>query len=108
MKLTDWIVILAIILMAIAFFCARRPGAWSRNNRARRMAGTRLLLQAACSLWAALLIAVQGLFTVDGFAGLRPAPLEVLAGVAVLAACGCYWSIRGSRLLKPRRIFAGS
>jgi len=107
MKLTDWIVLLAVILIAIAFFCARRPSAWSHNNRARRIKGTRLLLQAACSLWAALLIVARDLVTVDGFAGLRPAPVEVLAGVAILLACGCYWSIRGTRLLKRRRIFAG-
>ncbi|MBN3851145.1 hypothetical protein G3N58_30600 [Paraburkholderia sp. Ac-20342] len=107
MKLTDWIVLLAVILIAIAFFCARRPGAWSRNTRSRQMKGTRLLLQAACSLWAASLIVAQGFFSVDGFAGLRPAPIEALAGGAVLLACGCYWSIRGTRLLKPRRIFAG-
>ena len=25
-------------------------------------------------------------------------------GVAILIACGCYWSIRGSKLLKPRRL----
>ena len=30
---------------------------------------------------------------------------EVLAVVAVLLACGCYWSVRGRRLLKPRRLF---
>ncbi|HEX3636122.1 hypothetical protein PQR75_08160 [Paraburkholderia fungorum] len=105
MELTDWIVILAVTLMAIAFFCARTPANWSRENRARRLAGMRMLVQAACSLWAALLIAARGLFALDGVAGLHPAPLEALTGVAILIACGCYWSIRGSKLLKPRRLF---
>jgi hypothetical protein len=107
MELTDWIVILAVTLMAIAFFCARTPAAWSRENRARRLAGTRMLVQAACSLWAALLIIARGLFALDGLPGMRPSPLEVLTGVAILIVCGCYWSIRGSKLLKPRRLFAG-
>ncbi|MFL9985372.1 hypothetical protein PQR46_22970 [Paraburkholderia sediminicola] len=105
MELTDWIVILAVTLMAIAFFCARTPANWSRENRARRLAGTRMLVQAACSLWAALLIVARGLFALDGLPGLHPAPLEALTGVAILLACGCYWSIRGSKLLKPRRLF---
>ena len=34
-------------LMAIAFFCARTPANWSRENRARRLTGTRMLVQAA-------------------------------------------------------------
>ncbi|AJZ61032.1 putative membrane protein [Paraburkholderia fungorum] len=105
MELTDWIVILAVTLMAIAFFCARTPANWSRENRARRLAGTRMLVQAACSLWAALLIAARGLFALDGLPGLHPAPLQALTGIAVLICCGCYWSIRGSKLLKPRRLF---
>jgi hypothetical protein len=105
MQLTDWIIILAVVLMAIAFFCGRTPANWSRENRARRLAGTRLLIQAACSVWAALLIAARGLFALDGLLGLRPAPLEALTGVAILIAFGCYWSIRGSKMLKPRRLF---
>ena len=105
MQLTDWIVILAVVLMAIAFFCGRTPANWSRENRARRLAGTRMLVQAACSVWAALLIAARGLFALDGLLGLRPAPLEALTGVAILIAFGCYWSIRGSKMLKPRRLF---
>ena len=105
MELTDWIVMLAVTLMAIAFFCARTPANWSRENRARRLTGTRMLVQAACSLWAALLIVAHGLFALDGLPGLHPAPREVLTGVAILLVCGCYWSIRGSKLLKPRRLF---
>lgn len=105
MELTDWFVILAVTLMAIAFFCGRTPANWSRENRARRLAGTRMLVQAACSVWAALLIVARGLLALDGMLGLHPAPLQALIGVAVLMACGCYWSIRGSQLLKPRRLF---
>jgi hypothetical protein len=105
MELTDWIVILAVTLMAIAFFCARTPVSWSRENRARRLAGTRLLVQAACALWAALLILARGLFGFEGLLGVRPGPFEALTGVAILVGCGCYWSVRGSKLLKPRRLF---
>lgn len=108
MELTDWIVILAVTLMAIAFFCARTSANWSRENRSRRLAGARMLAQAACSLWAALLICARGLFSIEGLLGLRPAPLEAIVAVAILAACACYWSIRGSRLLKPRRLFTAS
>jgi hypothetical protein len=109
MDLTDWIVVLAVTLMAISFFCARTGAHWSRENRARRRAGARLLVQAACSLWAALLLLARGLFVLDGLPGLpglRPAPLEALVGVAVLVSCGCYWSIRASKLLRPRRLFS--
>ncbi|WP_429294911.1 hypothetical protein [Paraburkholderia sp. CI3] len=67
----------------------------------------RVLMQAACALWAALLGVAHGLFAVEGLAGIRPTPAETFAGIAVLLACGCYWSVRGRRLLKPRRIFAG-
>ncbi|APA85161.1 hypothetical protein BJG93_06995 [Paraburkholderia sprentiae WSM5005] len=107
MKLIDWAVTLVIVLMAIAFFCARRPPTWPHNDRARHMTGTRLLMQAACALWAALLILSRGLLAVEGVAGVRPTPIESLAGIAVLLACSCYWSVRGSRLLRPRQIFAG-
>ncbi|MFL9894758.1 hypothetical protein P0D71_24970 [Paraburkholderia sp. RL17-383-BIF-A] len=105
MELIDWIVILAVVLMAIAFFCGRTPANWSRENRARRLAGMRMLVQAACSVWAALLIVARGLFALDGLPGLRATPMQFMASSAVLIACGCYWSIRGSQLLKPRRLF---
>jgi hypothetical protein len=105
MELTDWIVIFAIALLAAAFFCRRAPARWSLENRARRFTGTRLLVQAAFSLWAALLILVRGLFALDGLLGMRPAPHTVIAGAAILVAFGCYWSIRASKLLKPRRLF---
>ncbi|CAB3722849.1 hypothetical protein [Paraburkholderia rhynchosiae] len=106
MELTDWIVILAVILMTIAFRCARMPAGWSRENRARRLAGMRMLVQAACSLWAALLIVARCVFALDGLLGLRPTLKEVLIVVGMLLACGCYWSVRGSKLLKSRRLFA--
>jgi hypothetical protein len=51
------------------------------------------------------LIAARGLLALDGLPGLHPAPLEALTGVVILIVCGCYWSIRGSKLLKPRRLF---
>ncbi|HYS67321.1 MAG TPA: hypothetical protein VEN30_26410 [Paraburkholderia sp.] len=105
MELIDWIVMLAVTLMAITFFCGRTPANWSRENRARHLAGARMLAQAACSLWAALLLAARGLFALDGVLGLHPAPLDALTGVAILIVCACYWSIRGRKLLKPRRLF---
>jgi hypothetical protein len=105
MELTDWLVILAAALFAIAFICGRAPAGWSLENRARRFTGMRLLVQAALALWGALLILVRGLFAFDGLLGLRPAPHIILVGVAVLVLCGCYWSIRGTKLLKPRRLF---
>jgi hypothetical protein len=106
MELVNWIVILAVMLMAIAFFCARTPAYWSQQNRRRRLAGTRMLIQAACALWTAALVLARDLFVIHGLAGLRPTPLQALTGAAILIACGCYWWIRGNRLLKPRRIFA--
>jgi len=106
MELIDWIVILAVTLTAIAFRCARTPAGWCRENRARRIAGTRMLVQAACAVWAALLVVARCIFALDGLLGLRPTPAEVLIIVAILLACGCYWSIRGQRLLKSRRLFA--
>ena len=106
MELINWIAGLAITLMAISFFYARKPANWSRSNRTRREAGTRMLIQSACSLWAALLIVARGLLALDGMAGLRLALPRTLPGVAILLACGCYWAVRGIALLRPRRIFA--
>lgn len=105
MELTDWIVILAVALFAITLYCRRATVRWSLENRARRFTATRLLLQAVLSLWAALLILVRGLFALDGLLGMRPAPDTIITGAVVLIAFGCYWSIRGSKLLKPRRLF---
>jgi hypothetical protein len=105
MELTDWIVILAVALFAITVYCRRPPVRWSLENRARRLTATRLLVQAVLSLWATLLILVRGLFVLDGLLGMRPAPQMIIASAVVLIAFACYWSIRGSKLLKPRRIF---
>lgn len=105
MELTDWIVILAIALIAIGFFCGRVPARWSMENRARRLTATRLLVQAAFALWAALLIVVRGLFVINGLPGMSLAPHTVLSGAAVLVVFGCYWSIRGRQMLKPKGMF---
>lgn len=106
MELTDWIVILAVALMAIAFFCLRAPTAWSLENRMRRLTGTRLLVQAAIALWSALLLLQRGVFSLDDVAGLRPAPHVAIACALILAVAAGYWSVRGIRLLKPRQLFA--
>jgi hypothetical protein len=105
MELTDWIIMLAIVLFAISFFCGRAPASWSLENRARRFRGTRLLVQAALALWAALLLLARAFCVLDGLSGRSPAPHSLLAGVVVLFAFGCYWTIRACKLLKPRRLF---
>jgi TRAP-type C4-dicarboxylate transport system permease large subunit len=106
MELVDWIVVLAVMLMAVAFFGARTPASWSRENRARRVTGMRMLVQAACAIWVALLIVARDLFMIHGLAGERPAPLHALTIAALLVLCAGYWVIRGSKLLKPRQLFA--
>ncbi|MGF6778144.1 hypothetical protein [Paraburkholderia sp. GAS334] len=108
MELTDWMIILAVALMTIAFFCTRARANWSLENRVRRLTGTRLLVQAALALWSALLLLQRGVFALEDIAGLRLAPHTVMAGALMLIAVACYWSVRGSRLLKPRRLFAAS
>jgi hypothetical protein len=105
MELTDWVVILAIVLIAIAFFCSRTPARWSLENRARRFTGARLLVQAACALWAAVLIVVRDFCAIDALPGRPLAPHTMLTSAAVLIGFACYWSIRGSKLLRPRRLF---
>lgn len=106
MELTDWIVILAIALMTIAFFCTRAPTTWSLENRVRRLTATRLLVQAAIALWSALLLLQRGVFSLDDIAGLHLSPHVVITCALVLAVAACYWSVRGTRLLKPRQLFA--
>jgi hypothetical protein len=107
MALTDWIVLLAIAVMAIAFFCRHSNRRGTSAERARHVRGRRLLIQAAVALWAALLM-LQRTFAAPGELPVAPwlSPRGTLAIVFVLAVAGCLWSVRGRQLLKQRRIFA--
>jgi hypothetical protein len=107
MALTDWIVLLAIAVMAIAFFCRHSNRRGTSAERARHVRGRRLLIQAAVALWAALLM-LQRTFAAPGELPVAPwlSPRGALAIVFVLAVAGCLWSVRGRQLLKQRRIFA--
>jgi hypothetical protein len=104
MDLTNWVIMLAVALISLAFFCARTPANWSIENRARRFTGTRLLAQAVMSLWAAVLVVVHGLLKLDG--PFHLSPIVILGCALLLVIAGCYWSVRGRRLLRPRRLFA--
>jgi len=107
MDLMDWIVILAIALTAIAFFCSRGGRKGSLVDRARHAHGTRLLVQAALALWLALLMLVRSFVVPRGATfGLALNPRMVLAVAFALVAVGGIWLFRASRLLKPRRIFS--
>jgi uncharacterized membrane protein len=105
MDLTNWIIILAAAWSAAAFFCLRSRTDWSIENRARRRAGARRIAQAVFSLWSAALIAVRGPAFASAHRAHDAAPLAWLAVAALLAACGCYWLMRGLQLLKTRRLF---
>ena len=106
MNLTDWLVILAIALAAILFFCSRGRRKGSLTDRTRHVHGTRLLLQAAFALWAALLMLDRSFVAPLGVPfGHAVSPHTRLATALALAAVGGIWSFRASRLLKPRRIF---
>jgi hypothetical protein len=107
MNLTNWVIILAVALIALTFFCSRVPANWSMENRARRFTGARLLAQAVLSFWSALFIVVRGLFTLSAHT-MHIAPELTLAAALLLIVASCYWSIRGHKLLKPRRLFAAS
>jgi hypothetical protein len=106
MDLTDWLVILAIALAAILFFCARGGHKGNLTDRARHMHGTCLLMLGAVALWSALLM-LQGTFIAPLGApfGHALSPRTALAVALGLGAVGVVWSIRASRLLKARRIF---
>jgi hypothetical protein len=106
MDLTNWVIILALALISIAFFCTRAPANWSLENRARRVTGTRLLAQAVLAFWAALLVVVRGLFTLGGKAATHVSPSTVIVSALLLMVASGYWSFRGRRLLKPRRLFS--
>ncbi|QGZ61739.1 hypothetical protein [Paraburkholderia acidisoli] len=113
MNLTDWVVILAIVLAAIAFLCPRNRRRGSFVDRARRAQGRRLLMQAAVALWGALLTLERCFVatSVTAAAGraspsffLRP---HVALGMALaLAVVGLVWAFRACRLFKARRIFS--
>ncbi len=107
MDLTDWFVILAIALMAIAFFCSRAPLANSSADRARHARGVRLLMLATCSIWSAGLVAERSLMAPGGVPfGLPVSAHAVIGAAGALALAGLLGSLRASRLLKPRRIFS--
>jgi hypothetical protein len=105
MNLTNWVIILAVALISLTFYCSRAPTSWSVDNRARRFTGTRLLAQAVLSFWSALLIVARGLFAL-GARTIHIAPELIFASALLLMAASCYWSIRGRKLLKPRRLFS--
>jgi hypothetical protein len=105
MSLTDWIVILAIALLSIAFFTTRSPLHWSPLNRARRATGVRMLVQAAVSVWASLVIVGRDLLYAQGFLATHLTPHRLVIAAFGLMVCGVWWSFRARRLLKPRRIF---
>ncbi len=110
MELTDWIVVLAIALMAIAFYCSRA----NRNtalvdlvDRARRRRGTRLLVQGAIALWSALLTLDYSLVSPGSVPfGLKLSAQALLALALLLVVAGGNWSRRGLRLLRPRPLFS--
>ncbi|WP_321948699.1 hypothetical protein [Paraburkholderia sp. J10-1] len=106
MDLTDWLVILAIALAAILFFCRHGGRKGSLTDRARHVHGTRLLLQGAFALWAALLMLDRSfVLPLSVPFGIVVSPHTMLAAALALAGVGSLWSFRASRLLKPRRIF---
>ncbi|WP_321936769.1 hypothetical protein [Paraburkholderia sp. J8-2] len=106
MNLTDWLVILAIALAAILFFCRHGGRKGSLTDRARHVHGTRLLLQGAFALWAALLMLDRSfVLPLSAPFGIVTNPHTMLATALALAGVGVLWSFRASRLLKPRRIF---
>ncbi|WP_322057641.1 hypothetical protein [Paraburkholderia sp. J63] len=106
MNLTDWVVLLAIVLMAIAFFCRRASRRGTSAERALHARGTRMLLQAAIALWSALFMLERTLVSPGSLPIGRLNPHVTLAVVLALVVAGCLWSIRGRSLLKQRRIFA--
>ncbi len=109
MDLTDWIVILAIALLAVAFFCTRTHRRATLVDRMRHRAGTRLVVQATIAFWGALLLLDRSLVTPEALPfHLNLDPRAVLGVALMLAVAGSLWSIRGSRLLRARRIFRSS
>jgi hypothetical protein len=109
MDLMDWIVLLAIALLAVAFFCARTHRRATFVDRLRHRAGTRLVGQAAIAFWGALFLLERNFVSPRAMPfGLNLDPRAVLGVALMFVVAGCFWSIRGSRLLRSRRIFGGS
>lgn len=106
MELTDWVVLLAIVLMSITFFCRRAARRGTSVERARHARGTRMLYQAAIALWSALFMLERTLVSPGSMLIGHLNPRAALVVVLALAVAGCLWSIRGHGLLKQRRIFA--
>jgi hypothetical protein len=106
MDLTDWIVILAIALLAVAFFCSRNHRRATLVDLMRHRTGTRLIVQGTIAFWGALLLVERSLVSPGALPfHLNVDPRAVLGVALMLAVAGGFWSIRGSRLLRPRRIF---
>ena len=106
MQFTDWIIILAIALASVVFLCSRHLAGSSLTDRARQMRGTRLLVLATISLWAALLTLERSLTSPDGVPFVSP---PVALGLALLlTVAGGVSSIVGRRLLRQRRMFRAS
>lgn len=106
MDLTDWIVILAIALLAVAFFCARNQRRANFVDRARHRLGTRLVVQGTFAFWAALLTLDRSFVSPGAVPfGLNVDPRAVLGVALMLFVVGCIWAIRGGRLLRTRRLF---
>jgi hypothetical protein len=105
MDLTNWIIILAAALLGVAFFCLRTRAEWSLENRARRRTGTRLIVQAVVASWSALLIVVHGASGLARSIVPHYTPSMLLLGALLLSVLGCYWFVRGARLLRPRKLF---
>lgn len=106
MELTDWIVLLAIAFMAIAFYCSRANRHATLADRARQRRGTRLLVQGALAIWAALLALDYRFVSPCAVPfGLTLSAHTVLALSLLLAAAGCNWLTRGLRLVRSRPLF---
>jgi hydrogenase-4 membrane subunit HyfE len=74
----------------------------SRAARAKnRGPARRAFVQAACALFAALMIVTSA------FAPEHVSAQFIFGSAAVLGAASIYWMLRGWRLMTPRRMFAG-
>jgi len=109
MQWTNWIILLAIAWLAVIFCCSRHLALRSLADRARHLRGMRLLMQATLAWWAALVTLERSLTSPGGVPfGLDLSPHAALGVALLLAGAGCLWSVRGSRLLRQRRMFGAS